>query len=484
MSKRKGPSYSDIDLNRWREYEHVWTDSLWQIDARDSSGGHELDYHGNFVPQIATQAYLRYTKKDDVVLDLFLGSGTSAVEAQRLERRLVGVELKPELVARVEEKIAPEQRGGRIRLLAGDSSARRTAARVRAALAEMGQEHAQLLMLHPPYHDIIQFSDRPADLSNAASLEQFLDQFERVAHHGFDLLEPGRFAVLIIGDKYTQGELIPLSFYCMGRMQRVGFRPKAVVVKNIAGNERGKGRAANLWRYRALAGGYYIFKHEYVMIFQKPDRPPDVRRELGRVEQMPPWGRIQGDAWDRASSFIYHVRDLRTLRRETRRAAQDHDLPLREFARYVLRRWYNFHTHQIALELVLDHPTTRPERDPFHHTVDFYVGERGFDLKLTAFPQGFAGDVDDARARPEALARWLYTHQSAQGRFHAANRLFVVLHDVEDPGRTWALRRDFDRLRRAIHRFLDDPTLVSVRVTDRDGRAHEPTAGLIFCVRE
>ena len=264
------PPYSDIDLNHWRDYDHVWTDSLWLIDARDATGGHELDYHGNFVPQIATQAFLRYTKEDDVVLDLFLGSGTSAIEAERQNRRLIGVELKADLIDHVRDKIAPELLGDRIRLLQGDATRDETAERVRAALAAMGTEHAQLLMLHPPYHDIITFSDDPADLSNANDLDQFLGSFETAARHGFDLLEPGRFAVLVIGDKYTRGELIPLSFYCLDRIQRVGFRPKAVVVKNIEGNERGKGRDSNLWRYRALRGGFYIFKHEYVMIFQKP----------------------------------------------------------------------------------------------------------------------------------------------------------------------------------------------------------------------
>ena len=39
--------------------------------------------------------------------------------------------------------------------------------------------------------------------------------------------------------------------------------------EDIQGNERAKGKTANLWRYRALAGGFFIFKHEYVMIFQK-----------------------------------------------------------------------------------------------------------------------------------------------------------------------------------------------------------------------
>jgi len=487
----KTPPYSDIDLNRWREYDHVWTDSLWSIESRDRTGGHQLDYHGNFVPQIATQAYLRYTQENDVVLDLFLGSGTSAVEAVRMNRRLIGVELKPRLVQAVRGKVPRKLLNDRIHILEGDSTRAETAARVRQTLAAMGTEHAQLLVLHPPYHDIIHFSSQPADLSNASSLGAFLDLFETTAHHGYELLEPGRFAVLVIGDKYTKGELIPLGFYCLERMQRAGFRTKAIVVKNITGNERGKGRNSNLWRYRALAGGYYIFKHEYVIIFQKPATPSNVRRELLKVRKMPPWGRVQGDAWDRASRFIYRIQDLNALRRETKRVAAEAGLPLHDFAQYVIRRWYNFHTHQAALDAILAHPRTRPEPDPFHHTVDFYLDGEGFDLKLTPLPRGFADAAGSepvdviayAHAHPEELARWLYVHQSAQGRFHAANRLFVVLHDAAQPDQTWELRRDFDRLQQAIHGFLDEPHLVQVEFTDRDGTRHRPTAGVIFCVR-
>jgi hypothetical protein len=480
MSPPKTTPYSDIDLNRWREYEHVWTDSLWQIEARDRTGGHQLDYHGNFVPQIATQTFLRYTKADDVVLDLFLGAGTSAIEALRLERRLVGVELKPDLVEAVRAKIPPELLNQRIHVLQGDATCADTAARVQEALHSMGAQHAQLLVLHPPYHDIIRFSDDPADLSNAPALETFLERFEDVARHGFRLLEPGRFAVLVIGDKYTKGELIPLGFYCLERMQRLGFRAKGIVIKNITGNEVGKGRDSNLWRYRALAGGYYIFKHEYVIVFQKPAALADVRDELLKVKHMPPWGRIQGDEWDRASRFIYSTHTLSALRRETRRVAADLGLPPRDFGRYVIRRWYNFHTHQAALDVVLAHPRTRPEPDPFHHTVDFYLDGEGFDLKLTHLPRGFGHDIAYARAHPEELGRWLYANQSAQGRFHAANRIFVVLHNTADPARTWELRRDFEGLERAIHAFLDAPRLMQVEFVDREGKRHRPTSAVIF----
>jgi hypothetical protein len=265
----KQKPWSDIDLNRWREYEEVKTDSLWLYDSRASGDGHQLDYHGNYIPQIATQIFTRYSKKDDIVLDLFLGSGTTAIEAARMARRCIGVELKPELVEYVRSKISPDLLDSRIYVLQGNSAASQTVEQISNVLQAMAVSFAHLLILHPPYADIIQFSDHPDDLSNTTT-EAFLDSFEAVARHGYELLTPGRFAALIIGDKYAKGELIPLGFWCMERMNRVGFKTKAIIVKNIEGNEKGKGRTANLWRYRALAGGYYIFKHEYIIVFFKP----------------------------------------------------------------------------------------------------------------------------------------------------------------------------------------------------------------------
>jgi len=268
--------YNDLDLTRWKQYEEIWTDSLWDIPSRARGDGHKLEYHGNFVPQIATQVFQRFTKAGEVVLDLFLGSGTSAVEALRLDRRCIGVELKPELVDHVRTRLAGHE--DRLVLLCGDSGSADTAAAVRTALAAWDGDYADLLVLHPPYADIIRFSERDACLSNAGGAEAFYEAFRRVAAQGYELLRPDRFAVLVIGDKYEDGELVPLGFECMRVMNEVGFRTKSIVVKNIEGNEIGKGRTSNLWRYRALRGGFYVFKHEYVMIFDKPAKRARGRR--------------------------------------------------------------------------------------------------------------------------------------------------------------------------------------------------------------
>ena len=136
--KPKKLRYSDIDLSLWREYGDIWTDSLWTIESRDRTGGHELDYHGNYVPQIATQVFRRYTRENEIVLDLFLGSGTSAIEAARLNRRMVGVELKPDLVDKVLAKLPAEMAGSRAHILCGDSTSLETVTEVRKALQSMG----------------------------------------------------------------------------------------------------------------------------------------------------------------------------------------------------------------------------------------------------------------------------------------------------------------------------------------------------------
>ena len=137
----------------------------------------------------------------------------------------------------------------------------------------MGRDHADCILLHPPYHDIIRFSADGRDLSNAADEAAFLCAFERVVANAVQLLRPGGHLALVIGDAYRKGEWRPLGFECMERCRRAGLVLKAINVKDIQGNERGKGKATNLWKYRALRNGFYVFKHEYVMIFRSPPAP-------------------------------------------------------------------------------------------------------------------------------------------------------------------------------------------------------------------
>ncbi len=261
---------NDLDLARWKAYEDLITDSLWLLGPRANHGMHTSEYWGNFVPQIPYQAIRRFTRPGELVVDPFAGLGTTLLEAQRLGRFAIGVELVLGVAERARQLLDREENphGVQTEILIGDSTAPETVERVRETMARWGFPRAQLLILHPPYHDIIRFSEDPRDLSNAPTEEAFYAAFERAVANFAPLLEPGRFLVLVIGDKYARGEWIPLGFRTMERVLRHGFRLKSICVKDIQEN-RGKRRQYHLWRYRALQGNFYIFKHEYVMFFER-----------------------------------------------------------------------------------------------------------------------------------------------------------------------------------------------------------------------
>ena len=101
--------YNDIDIQKWREYSDIYTDSLWIIEKRDNSGAHSGHYHGNFIPQIPHQLLTRYTKSGDWILDPFMGSGTTLIEAQRLNRNSIGVELQRDVAVEAYRRIITEK---------------------------------------------------------------------------------------------------------------------------------------------------------------------------------------------------------------------------------------------------------------------------------------------------------------------------------------------------------------------------------------
>ncbi len=256
---------NDLDMTNWKGLVDVWTDSLWIIPQRDNSGAHSGHYHGNFVPQIPHQLLIRYTKRGDFVLDPFSGSGTTLIEAQKLGRNSIGIELQEDVALEALGRIHSESKDGIIADTFVDDSRTFDTNRI---LSTYNIKNVQFIIYHPPYWDIIKFSDSKSDLSNSETLEVFVNNFRKVVHNTTEILEKGRYCAVVIGDKYANSQLIPLGFYCMQAMQQEGLTLKATIVKNFE-ETRGKANQKALWRQRALQNGLYLFKHEYIFVFKK-----------------------------------------------------------------------------------------------------------------------------------------------------------------------------------------------------------------------
>ncbi len=257
-----------VDLSNWRLSE-INTDSLWLIDSRDNSGKHSNVYHGNFVPQIPRQLIGRYTDPSDLVLDLFMGSGTTLFECERLNRDFIGFDINSEIIDYVHAQMQGAEKVNYCISNCDVTDEMNFDTAMEHNLVHLQRNNVDFVMAHPPYMDIVKFTDNPCDLSMFSDIDLFKEKFVSAMRNVLKYLSVDRYFAIVVGDVYKHSEVVPLGFELMEAVKSAfNVKLKGIIVKNINGN-RGKIGAQNIWRYRALRSDYYIFKHEYILVFKK-----------------------------------------------------------------------------------------------------------------------------------------------------------------------------------------------------------------------
>lgn len=261
--------YNDLDLKNWQELE-INTDSLWIINQRDKSGKHKNVYHGNFIPQIPNQLINRYTKKGDVILEPFMGSGTTLFECEKLNRKYIGFDINPLMLDYVNKSMENSNFNDNFYINYCNSlDSVQVDENIFNANQKISSKSVQFVLMHPPYMDIVKFTDNENDMSKIDNINEFVKKFKTICENSLKYLDKDRYFAVVIGDIYKNSEVLPLGFYCMDMIKRnFKVKLKGTIIKNIEGN-RGKLGSGGIWRYRALNSDYYIFKHEYIFVFKK-----------------------------------------------------------------------------------------------------------------------------------------------------------------------------------------------------------------------
>lgn len=261
--------YNDLDLENWRDLD-INTDSLWLINERDKSGKHKNIYHGNFIPQIPNQLIRRYTKQNDVVFEPFMGSGTTLFECEKLNRKYIGFDINPAMLEYVNKSMQDSNFEENFYINYCNSlDGAEVEENIEKAKQKFASNGVQFVLMHPPYMDIVKFTENEDDLSQIDNINEFVQKFKIVCENSLKYLDKNRYFAVVIGDVYKNSEVLPLGFYCMDMIKRnFKVKLKGTIIKNIEGN-RGKLGSGGIWKYRAMNSDYYIFKHEYIFVFKK-----------------------------------------------------------------------------------------------------------------------------------------------------------------------------------------------------------------------
>ena len=249
--------------------EDINIDSLWLIGSRAKGGKHSNVYHGNFAPQIPNQMIRRYTKPGDTVLEMFMGSGTTLFECESLSRNYIGFDINDDIISFVEKKMTDCKDISYFIHNCNVSDTNSIDTYIAEDLKCLNKIEVDHIIIHPPYFNIIKFTSKQEDLSNAASINSFLSMFVQALGNCYKYLSHNKYFTLVIGDIYKNGEVVPLGFYLMYAIRKnFKCKLKGIVVKAIVGN-RGKIGSEGLWRYRTHKSDTFLFKHEYLFVFKK-----------------------------------------------------------------------------------------------------------------------------------------------------------------------------------------------------------------------
>lgn len=140
---------------------------------------------------------------------------------------------------------------------------------IKTDLSAFNREAVAIVFSHPPYLDVIRFTEESTDLSHIGDIQPFTLRYTEAVANVWPHLKRGGIFVLVAGDTYRNGEVIPLGFTLMSAIrQHFACQLKGIVVKDIVGNRSKIGQEA-LWRYRALKWNTFLFKHEYIFVFRK-----------------------------------------------------------------------------------------------------------------------------------------------------------------------------------------------------------------------
>ncbi len=230
------------------------TTSVWSFKERGEWATHKGDYRGNCSPYVLRNLLLKYTKERDLVLDPFCGSGTTLIECKLLKRHSIGLDINNNAIILAKERLNfkyPESFEPKLYCTNSiylDSI--------------VSKESVDFIFAHPPYANIIQYSQNINDDLSKLSVDNFLKQIEIFSQKCFNVLKKNKICTVLIGDIRKNGNIIPLGFNIMNIFMNTGFQLKEVIIK-----EQHNCTSTEYWKNKKI--NFYLLAHEYIFVLKK-----------------------------------------------------------------------------------------------------------------------------------------------------------------------------------------------------------------------
>ena len=239
-------------------------ENIWSFPDRGKWASHYLNakYRGNYAPQVPRNIILRYSSENDIVLDPFIGSGTTLIESKLLNRHGIGIDINTGSAMIAMDRLHFNSGSDNFtdqEIYTGDAR----------NMDKVSDGFVDLVITHPPYANIISYSKNnkiAGDLSGISSIDEYYNEMRTVASEIFRVLKDGKYCAVLIGDSRKYKHQIPLSFRIMDIFLEQGFILKEDIIK-IQHNTRTR----QYWEKASIEKNFLLLAYEHLFVFRKPD---------------------------------------------------------------------------------------------------------------------------------------------------------------------------------------------------------------------
>ncbi|MCX7766435.1 MAG: DNA methyltransferase, partial [Candidatus Sumerlaeia bacterium] len=283
--------------------------TVWSFKQRGSWATHSGEYRGNWAPYIPRNIILKYSAPGELVLDYFCGAGTTAVECKLLGRRCLALDINKRAIelakknvnfkVELQQEIFKKENKPPLiyepELLVGDAR----------DLSILSDNSVDLICSHPPYANIIHYTDGMKGDLSFLDIDEFLKEMSKVASESYRVLKPGRQCAILIGDTRKKKHIIPLGFKLINVYLDAGFKLRELIIKR-----QHNCKTTGFWYENSIKYNFLLLAHEYLPIFEKPKtltfenvkekqinyelmtsftEKPSIKRNLQRLETTTVW---------------------------------------------------------------------------------------------------------------------------------------------------------------------------------------------------
>ncbi len=244
--------------------------SIWR-DIKKNPDEKKLKHPAMFPVDLASKVIDVFTRENDIVIDPFLGSGSTAIASIQKNRNFIGIELSKKYANLANKRIKQlyknnDEKSTQTEIFCHDST----------KLSEVIKDQKiDFCLTSPPYWNILNqkrtadnkkitnYSSSKKDLGNIDDYDLFLNQLELVFDQIHSALNNNKYCVIVVMDIRKKSKFFPLHIDIINMMKKVGFVFDDMLIWD---------RQSEYNNMRPL--GYpSVFRvnkvHEFILIFKK-----------------------------------------------------------------------------------------------------------------------------------------------------------------------------------------------------------------------